>query len=53
LAAEIALKMDAIITERVQVDWALKPDVQNAMKNEIEKYFYHLTDEGRLDLSFD
>ncbi|MES2615644.1 MAG: HsdR family type I site-specific deoxyribonuclease [Bdellovibrionota bacterium] len=51
-AVEIALKIENIIQERVQVDWTIKVDVQNSMKNAIEDFLYKLSDEKGFPLSF-
>ena len=53
IAAETALAIDRIILERRVVDWTSKPDVQNAMRNQIEDCLYELKELRGMDLSFD
>jgi type I restriction enzyme, R subunit len=53
IAEKVAILVDEIILQKVQVDWIRKTDVQNAMRNSIEKVIYDLIDENKISLSFD
>lgn len=50
LAATISIMIDEIIRENRVVDWHLKTDVQNKMRNQIEDY---LKDKVKPELDFD
>ncbi len=50
IAIETALKIDRIVQERRIVDWTLKPDVQNEMRNQIEDCLYELKNQREIDL---
>lgn len=50
LSASAAIKIDDIIISHKVVDWHLKEDIQNKMKNEIEDY---LADDVELKISYD
>ena len=51
LAAEMAIKLEALIDERKVRDWVMKDDVQNAMLNAIEDYLFSV--KGRYELALD
>ncbi|HZF41442.1 MAG TPA: HsdR family type I site-specific deoxyribonuclease [Blastocatellia bacterium] len=53
IATETAMEIDRVIQERRVVDWTSKPDVQNAMRNQIEDYLYDLKKHRGIDLGFD
>jgi len=53
LAADAAVRIDAIIQEERIVNWTNNPDVQNRMKNEIEDYLHELQEESGLPLGFE
>jgi type I restriction enzyme R subunit len=50
-AAEVAVKLDEIISEHKIRDWTKNQDIKNLMMNEIEDYLYSL--KGRYDLAID
>jgi type I restriction enzyme R subunit len=50
-AAEVAVRLDEIISEHKIRDWTKNQDVKNLMMNEIEDYLYSL--KGRYDLAID
>ena len=50
-AAEVALRIDEIISGHKIRDWTRNQDVKNLMMNEIEDYLYSL--KGRYDLAID
>jgi len=53
IATETAIEIDRIIRQTKVVDWTLKPDVQNEMRNQIDDCLYELKKHGGIDLSFD
>jgi type I restriction enzyme R subunit len=53
IATETALEIDRIIRETRVVDWTSKPDVQNAMRNQIDDYLYELKKHRGINLSSD
>lgn len=53
IATEIAIEIDRIIRETRVVDWTSKPDVQNAMRNQIDDCLYELKKRHGIDLSFE
>lgn len=53
IATETAIEIDRIIRETRVVDWASKPDIQNAMRNQIDDCLYELKKYRGIDLSFD
>ncbi len=52
LAAEAGTEIDRIIRELVVVDWKVKTDIQNRMRQQIEDYLFDLKDKG-LALTYD
>jgi len=53
IATETAIEIDRIVRETRVVDWTSKPDIQNAMRNQIEDCLYELKKPRGIDLSFD
>ncbi len=53
LSVEVALKIDELIQSKIQVDWVVKVDVQNSMRNAVEDFLYKLADERGLVFSFE
>jgi type I restriction enzyme R subunit len=53
LCTKIGLAIDSIIQKYRVVDWHLKEDIQNNMRNEIEDFLYELKDNGEVELSYD
>lgn len=49
-AAKVGMKLDEIIINNQIVDWQMKENIQNRMKNEIEDY---LLDHPELNISYD
>lgn len=53
IATKTALEIDRIIRETRVVDWTSKPDIQNAMRNQIDDCLYELRKHRGIDLGFD
>lgn len=53
IVVDLALRIDDIVRDNVKVDWTTHVDVQNKMKNEIEKYIYGLMDKSGLKVTFE
>jgi pimeloyl-ACP methyl ester carboxylesterase len=50
-AADIAVRLEAIIEARKVRDWVGNPDVENQIRNDIEDYLYDVKDEPAIPLS--
>jgi type I restriction enzyme, R subunit len=50
-AADIAVRLEAIIEARKVRDWVGNPDVENQIRNDIEDYLYDVKDETAIPLS--
>jgi type I restriction enzyme R subunit len=53
LCTKISLAVEDIISIHRVVDWHLKEDIRNNMRNDIEDYLYDLKDNGEVDLSYE
>lgn len=53
LAAQVALKIDQLITTNRVVDWTSNLDVQNQMRNQIDDYLYEMKEENEIDLTLE
>jgi type I restriction enzyme R subunit len=52
LAADIAVGIDSIVSERAIVNWTNNTDVQNRMKTEIEDLLFSMQDRAGVSLTF-
>lgn len=51
ISADVALKIDEIIRNNIVVDWQMKDNVQNSMRQEIEDYLFSV--KGRFEINLD
>jgi type I restriction enzyme, R subunit len=50
-AADVAVKIDDVIKEKLVVDWRTNPDVQNEMRNEMDDLLYSVKADGKIPLT--
>ena len=50
-AADVAVKIDNVIREKLVVDWRTNPDVQNEMRNEMDDLLYSVKADGKIPLT--